>query len=156
MVLPEIINEEVTLLLIIKLFRASTSLFLQGNNKAIKIFMDEYRRVNGIKAGSPLCRETPFKLYGAHPPSETACHMSGVGLTGMSKLTITNGLNWTFESFKHDKIGDCIKITVDVEKKLFLFVKHPLGDCKFNKCNGNHKCSFHHPNGFFAEVKKEE
>lgn len=139
------------------LFNGCTSLFLQGNSKAIQKFRDTYREVNGIKVGSPLCRETPFKLYGPHPPTEAACHMVGTGLSGISKLTRTYGMEkWKFECHNHDKIGDCLKVTVDIEKNLFLVIKHPLGDCTYDKCNGNPKCTYNHPNGFFAPVEKKE
>lgn len=153
--LPEI-NKEAKLLMF-DIFKGCTSLFLQGNSKALEIFISKYRQVNGIKAGSPLCRETPFKLYGPHPVNETACHMVGNGLSGISKLTCTFGLSkWKFECHKHDKIGECLKVTIDAEKNLFLYIKHPLGNCNYDKCNGNHKCTYNHPNGFFAPVEKKE
>jgi len=148
------------LLHLMKIFSASTSIYMQGNNQAIKIFIEKYRELLGIKPGTVLCKESPFKLHGPIERNETACHMVGTGLTGLCKLMLSHGLSWNWDIFKHPRIKECLKVTVDQKKDLFLYIKHPLGNCRRPNCNGNPKCIYQHPNGFFDPVikydKKEE
>lgn len=149
--LPEI-NDE-AMLLLFKIFSKCTGLFVQGDEKALKIFIDTYRKINGFKEGSILFKQTPYTIHGECP--DKAWHIAGNGLSGISKLTATYGLKWKFEAFNHPKIKESIKITIDIEKNMFVFIKHPLGNCENNKCNGNPNCTFNHPKGFFSPVEKK-
>jgi hypothetical protein len=152
-ILPELVGENIYKVIWTE-FGTSTTFFIRGHGKAVDTFIERYRLANGIRPGGPLNSDRYFKIHGPVPRSEKACHVAGLGISGMSKIFNCYGLDWKVEIHEHPDIGNCVKVTVDTQKGYHVFIRKPLKACTFNKCNGNPKCNFDHPSGYFAPVKK--
>ena len=136
-------------------FGTSTSFFALGHGRAVDEYIEKYRTANGIRPGGPLNSDRYHKIHGKTERTTKACHVTGLGISGKSKVFNCFGLDWRIESHEHPDIGKCIKVTIDTKKGYHVFIRKPLKACTFNKCNGNPKCNFDHPRGYFAPVEKE-